>query len=219
MKDNKEDEKHKNCCKAQSPINIALNNLYEDRKAKAPIFDYKKSKIEITNNGDTILFNVDGENSIKVNNKDYPLIQFHYHALGEHTIDDKQNMLELHFVHQYSETDYVVIGAVYKKGNENKFLQKYLDKIPTSKGSYAPNELIDLFDMLPRNKNYYNYQGSLTTPPYSESVNWFLLEEPLEATKHQLEQFAKILNNNFRSLQDLNGREIKFIREQEHSKA
>ncbi len=221
MKDIKEQEKqsHKNCCQAQSPINIVLKNVREDKTLKAPVFNYEKSKIEITNDKGTFLFNVNGNNSITVNDKEYPLIQFHYHALSEHTLDDKHAMLELHFVHQYSETDYVVIGAIYKEGAENAFLKKYLEKIPVNQSSYSPNELVDLFEMLPKNKNYYNYQGSLTTPPYSEAVNWFLLEEPIEATKSQLEQFAKILNNNFRSLQDLNGREIKFVREQEHFKA
>lgn len=194
--------------KAQSPIDIVTKNSTKAAELVAPKFSYGQSKLAIINNSHTVQFNVSGDHKVTLNGKDYNLLQFHYHALSEHTIDGKHFPLEVHFVHQHADRDFAVLGLLFKEGQENELLKKYLDKFPTSKGEYKSEESIDLLSLFPTDKSYYNYKGSLTTPPCSEVVNWYVLKTPVTASKPQIEQFSKILNNNYRPIQAVNGRKV-----------
>ena len=119
----------------------------------------------------------------------------------------------MHFVHQHSDTDFAVLGLMFEEGKENQLFAKYLDKFPTVKGEYKSDETIDLLSLFPENKSYYNYKGSLTTPPCSEVVNWHVLKTPVTASKEQIKKFSKILNRNFRPIQPLNNRTVKVYSE------
>ncbi len=198
---------------SQSPINIINKSVIIGKDLVKPEFDYAKSKVNIINNGHTVQFNIDGGNNVNLNGKNYSLLQFHYHALSEHTIDGKHSPIEVHFVHKHSDTDFAVIGAVYIEGKENELLSNYLEKFPTNEGEFKSDKMIDLLKILPNNKSYYYYKGSLTTPPCSEVVNWYILNNPIEASKKQIEKFSTILNKNYRPVMPLNDREILLFRE------
>lgn len=199
--------------KAQSPINIISKNVISETNLITPKFSYGKSKVNITNNGHTVQFNIGGENSVNLNGKNYKLLQFHYHALSEHTIDGKHFPIEMHFVHKHSNTDFAVLGIMFTEGNENELFKKYLDKFPTEKGEYKTDKMFDLLSLFPENKSYYHYSGSLTTPPCTEIVSWYVLKNPVEASKEQIEKLSKILHNNYRPIMTLNDREIKLFEE------
>ncbi len=192
--------------KVQSPINIVTKNVSSENNLVAPKFNYGKSKVDIINNSHTVQFNISGDNVVNLNGKDYKLLQFHYHTKSEHTIDGKYYPIEVHFVHQHSASEFAVLGVMFEEGKENPLLTKYLDKFPKTKGTYKSEDMMDLLSLFPKNKSYFNYQGSLTTPPCSEVVNWHLLKTPLTASKAQIEQFSKIMDSNFRPIQPLNGR-------------
>ncbi|MCF6182847.1 carbonic anhydrase [Lutibacter sp.] len=210
-------ENWKNLCKGfsdcggkvQSPINIETKNILNENDLKAPKFSYGKSSVNIINNGHTVQFNVDGDNTVNLNGKDYKLLQFHYHAKSEHTINGNYYPIEVHFVHKHSDSDFAVLGIMFEEGKKNKLLAKYLDKFPTVKGEFKSEDIIDILSLFPKNTSYYNYKGSLTTPPCSEVVNWYVLKTPLTASKVQIEQFSKILNSNYRPIQLLNERIVK----------
>lgn len=193
---------------SQSPINILTKDVIMGDGLSSPKFSYGKSKVDIINNAHTVQFNIDGDNKVQLNNKSYQLLQFHYHALSEHTINDRYYPLEVHFVHKHSDTDFAVLGIMFIEGNENALFTKYLDKFPTSKGDYQSDDMIDLLSLLPANKSYYHYSGSLTTPPCSEVVNWYVLQKPLEASKEQIEKLSKILHDNYRPIMPLNDRKV-----------
>jgi carbonic anhydrase len=192
----------------QSPINIDTKNVVKAEKLLAPEFNYAVSKVAIINNGHTVQFNISGDNRVKLDNKSYKLLQFHYHTKSEHTVDGNYYPIEVHFVHQYADNDYAVLGVLFEEGVENELLKKYLPYFPTTKGIYNSEDTIDLNSLFPTDKSYYNYKGSLTTPPCSEVVNWYVLKTPLTASKEQIEQFSKILDNNYRPIQALNKRTV-----------
>lgn len=198
---------------SQSPINIVTTNIVSDSVLVAPKFSYDKSKVAIINNGHTLQFNIDEGSSVNLNGKEYQLLQFHYHALSEHTINGKYSPIEVHFVHKHSDTDFAVLGIMYKEGKENNLFTKYLNDFPTKKGNFKSDKTIDLLNLFPKNKSYFNYSGSLTTPPCSEVVNWHVLKTPVEASKEQIEAFSKILHNNFRPIQPLNDRTVRLYGE------
>ncbi|ALO14500.1 Carbonic anhydrase precursor [Salinivirga cyanobacteriivorans] len=190
----------------QSPIDIKEAVKGEDLKPLE--FEYGKTKVNIINNGHTVQFNIDKGSSMMVDGKKYDLLQFHYHATSEHTIKGEYSPLEVHFVHRHADDDFAVLGIMYEEGEANDLFNKYLKHFPADKGEYTSDEKFDLDALLPDNLSYYHYGGSLTTPPCSEVVSWYLLQNPLRASQEQIKDFSEILDKNFRPIQELNGRTI-----------
>ena len=119
--------------------------------------------------------------------------------------------MELHFVNQNANNQLAVLGLMIKEGASNPFLEKAWNVIPTEETTEAVNwtEPIDLISLLPKDKDSFRYNGSLTTPPCSEAVKWMVLEEPIEMSKEQIDKFREIFPDNHRPIQTLNEREVK----------
>ena len=203
-------EMENNVCggKVQSPIDIVTKDAKSNDKLSAIKFSYSDTGVDIVNNGPTIQFNVSGDNKVTIGEKEYKLLQFHYHAASEHTINGKQSPLEVHFVHKNTDTDYAVLGVMFEEGAENALFTKYMKDFPAEKGERKGEGKIDLARLFPKETGYYNYNGSLTTPPCSEVVNWYVMKNPVSASKDQLESFAKMLDGNFRPVMPIEGREV-----------
>lgn len=193
---------------AQSPINIVTEDVVQGAQLAPIELDYAAASADIINNGHTVEFRVAEGSSVNLDSKDYQLLQFHYHAQSEHTIDGKHAPMEVHFVHQHSDTDYAVLGVLLEEGIENALFTTYLDQFPASGQEYQSAETFDLMGLFPEDKSYFNYKGSLTTPPCSEVVNWYVLQTPISASKEQLDQFATILGHNYRPVKELNDRVV-----------
>lgn len=193
---------------AQSPIDINTTDTKADTSLSAFELKYTTSPVEIVNNGHTVQFNTFGNNILMIGKKEYKLMQFHYHALSEHTVNGKHFPLELHLVHKYSDTDYAVLGILFEEGDANDLFTEYLSKFPVEKGKFASKEMIELKTLFPSDLDYYHYKGSLTTPPCSEVVNWYVLKSPVKASKEQIAQFSKILHDNYRPVMPLNDRKV-----------
>jgi len=198
---------------SQSPVDIVTQKAVADNELVTPKFRYGKNKVNIINNHHTIQFNVGGNNKVYLNGKDYELLQFHYHALSEHTIDNQHFPIEAHFVHKHSDTDFAVIAVMLTEGEESKFFKRYLDQFPVEKWEYKTDEMFDLLSLFPENRSYYHYSGSLTTPPCTEFVSWYVMKNPVEASREQIEKFSEILHNNYRPVMPLNGRKVKIFEE------
>ncbi len=190
----------------QSPVNItgAISNSALSKL----IFNYSTTSAEIENNGHTIEFVCDPGSTLTIKGTPYALLQFHFHAESEHQLNGKKYPIEVHFVHKATDTDYAVVGIFFEEGAENSLFTKYLSHFPVSEGKYTDHAEIELAKLLPGNKSYFNYTGSLTTPPCSEVVNWYVLKQTVTASPVQVSQFKAILKNNFRNVQNLNGRKI-----------
>jgi carbonic anhydrase len=67
---------------------------------------------------------------------------------------------------------------------------------------------IDPSALLPATRGYFTYVGSLTTPPCTEGVRWFVLKSPLSLSEGQIATFAKLYPADARPVQPLNGREV-----------
>ena len=147
---------------------------------------------------------------IVVDNKEYKLVQFHFHTPSEHQFNGKNFAMELHFVHKDENNQLAGLGLMIKEGTENTYLKKAWNVLPTEKTieNVKLAEPIDLMSLLPKNKNSFRYNGSLTTPPCSEAVKWVVLKEPIEMSKEQIDKFRKIFPDNHRPVQPLNEREV-----------
>ena len=80
--------------------------------------------------------------------------------------------------------------------------------MPSKEGKAALKGKLDPVSMLPNSLAYYSYAGSLTTPPCSEGVTFYILKTPMEMSKAQLDQFKKLYPMNARPTFPLNGRQI-----------
>ncbi len=197
---------------SQSPINIVNAESSEDLK---PLFlDYSaKEKAQIVNNGHSIQVNYNSGIFILPDTNsyegiEYKIAQFHFHCGSENTVDGKQYPMEVHFVHLTENKDIAVVALFIEEGEENEFLKKILEEAP-KKGQNEFQEEIDINEFLPQNKSYWTFSGSLTTPPCSEGVKWFVLKTPVQASAEQIEKMASLMpENNFRPVQKLNDRKV-----------
>lgn len=196
--------------KRQSPIDINKEMIKNSDSLKSLYFDYKDASINIINNGHTIQVNSDNNSFALFQGKEFKLLQFHFHALSEHTVNGEHYAMEMHLVHQAEDGELGVVGVFFKVGEYNRTMQKVLKFMP--KDSDSKNEItnftINPTEFLPINRDYYHYLGSLTTPPCTQLVEWYVMKEPIEISQKQLEQFQRLYSKNYRPVTPLNGRVI-----------
>jgi carbonic anhydrase len=191
----------------QSPIDISAA---ETADLAAIEFHYAASHIDMVNNGHTIQVNYAGDSKVTVAGKTYTLLQFHFHSPSEHTINGKAADMVAHLVHQAEDGQLGVIGVLMNKGAENKTIASLWQHMPAKSGDHKKARLeINVADLLPADRSYFNYSGSLTTPPCSEGVNWMVLRQPVEVSAEQIAAFNKLFARSVRPVQSLNGRVVK----------
>ncbi len=202
------------CCEGTNQSPIDINNVLVSDIDDIE-FNYSSSVMNILNNGHTVQINYDSGSSIKIADKEYQLLQFHFHAPSEHAINSELAEAEAHFVHAHKtadgKTELVVVGVMIYEGEENLAFSDIIANLPKQTGSELSLEAsVNAEDLLPSNRQVYHYTGSLTTPPCSEGVNWNVMVEPISMSREQLDALSGVLHNNNRPLQPLNGREVYF---------
>lgn len=193
---------------AQSPVNIATSDAVE---ADLPALEINWSMpaTEVINNGHTIQVNFPEGNSVTIGDKTYNLAQFHFHHVSEHTVDGNPYPLEAHFVHFAPDgKSAAVVGVLFNTGDENETIETVWEAMPEHEGEATSEAAIDPTGMLPSDLGYYNYSGSLTTPPCSEIINWVVLKTPMTVSAEQISEFAELFTMNMRPVQPLNDRVV-----------
>lgn len=193
--------------KNQSPIDIR-----ESFDAELPeiAFNYKPSPLKALNNGHTFQVNYQGGSFIEIDDQRFQLKQFHFHSPSENLIGGKAYPLEMHLVHANEKGDLAVVAVLFEEGKENVFLKapwQHLPETPGDEQTYT--EQIDASNVLPSNRGYYRFSGSLTTPPCSEGVRWLVLKHPAHASQEQIAKFKEAMHHpNNRPVQSLNARAV-----------
>ena len=222
----------------QSPVDINLTSLLVNNELIDPIllnFDQSFNGT-FTNNGHSVRFDPspDSPEAFFQNHLGiYKLVQFHFHwgptnAEGsEHTIDGGDESGELHFVCKKetgASTDgdaYAVLGVflighmlIPLKGSWEELFYN----MPIRNHDINPVQGVRLNEFLPRSftlNRYYHYEGSLTTPPCSEVVQWFMLRSPVYVPKTFMNKLRNVegstgqaLTMNYRYTQPLKGRRV-----------
>ena len=196
--------------KVQSPIDIR-----DAKSADLPAlkFDYKPAPLKVIDNGHTIQVNYAPGSTIDVGGKRYELLQFHFHKPSEEKIDGKAHAMVAHLVHKGSDGALAVVAVLLDKGHDNATIHAIWSHLPKQKEKeVATTATIDAAALLPADKGYYTFEGSLTTPPCSEGVRWFVLKRPMTLAASELTAFAKLYPMNARPTQPLNGRALEATR-------
>jgi carbonic anhydrase len=194
---------------AQSPINI-LTRIVEHGDHDI-VLHYQPSREHIVNLGHTIEADFEPGSSMEYDGLLYELKQLHFHTPAEHLVDGITYPMELHMVHtlQNRPDKYLVVGILFKEGSHNGFIEEILSRVPAEAGARFDGSMqINALDVLPVVDGYYHYEGSLTTPPYSETVTWLVMKDSHEAAAGQIERLNRLEGNNARHIQDLHGRHI-----------
>lgn len=193
--------------KNQSPIDLAG---FVEADLKPLTLSYSAGASEILNNGHTVQVNYAPGSSLTVDGRSFELKQFHFHSPSENKINGKQFPLEGHLVHADKDGNLAVVAVMFAEGADNPLLAKLWEKMPGKKGDKsALASGLSVAQLLPANKDYYRYSGSLTTPPCSEGVRWLVVKAPSSASKAQIEKFSKAVGvANNRPIQGLNARAV-----------
>lgn len=178
--------------KGQTPIDLT-KGAPSDISLGQLVFKYQPIPLEIVNNGHTIQVEVKSDSSLSAVGTKWRLLQFHAHASSEHTVDKKSFALEIHFVHRNDKGNLAVVGVLFDVGKENAALAPYFDHAPKEKGpaKLVQGKSLDLGKIFGPKAAYYHYQGSLTTPPCTEGVEWFVLQEVQQISAAQLAKFTE----------------------------
>lgn len=191
---------------SQSPIDIK-KTITADVEPLSIL--WRRSTVTAVNNGHTIQVNVPPGNLMSRGGKFYELLQFHFHAPSEHTVDGKVYPMEVHFVHREQGTDnLVVVGVLADTGMPNVAMSQLARNFPMKAGDEVEVERVSPRELLPVGLSYWRYEGSLTTPPCTENVTWLVMREPLRVDGGDLMRFVSIYNGNSRPVRDPNRRFI-----------
>lgn len=207
------DPKYATCAsgKRQSPIDIREGIKVDLESIQ---FDYKWSQFRIIDNGHTVQVNVGEGSTITVMGRTYQLVQFHFHRPSEERVRGKTYDMVAHLVHKDYDGHLAVVAVLMEKGGtEHPLIQTLWNNMPLEVGQdLAPSTAIDLNRILPEERSYYTYMGSLTTPPCTEDVLWMVFKKPIIVTDQQVAIFSKLYRNNARPVQPANDRLVKETR-------
>ena len=204
----------------QSPINIDPTQTVRRRTPSVRTI-YRSVPLNVQNNGHTIQVNYAPGSMMKIGKKAYYLLQFHFHAGSENTVgvdgvDEHRAAAEVHFVHMNSKGKLGVLGVFIEKGRKNPALEAILKTHDLDEiGKHDIEAPIKIQSLLPgRNVNaYYNFPGSLTTPPCTEGVNWYVAKKPVHASEAQIQALRDLMwhdgYENYRSTQPRNDRVVR----------
>ncbi|MBC7918218.1 MAG: carbonic anhydrase family protein [Rhodoferax sp.] len=196
--------------KRQSPINIEDGATLQG-PAEPIQFSYLPSNASVVNNGHTIQVDVLGENSITVRGSNYRLLQFHFHTPSEEQINFKRYPMVAHLVHKNAEGQLAVVAVLLEQGSANALIDRVWTYMPLDANDRVrmPADALNLADLLPKDQRYYQFMGSLTTPPCTEGVLWLVMKQPVPISKAQMRLFQQLYPNNARPVQPLNGRPVR----------
>lgn len=195
--------------KAQSPIDIRTASAKLET-LPALSFDYRPGPLHILDNGHSVQVDVEPGSSLTIGRDRYSLVQFHFHKPSEEAIDGRHYAMVAHLVHRDSTGRIAVVAVLLKAGAENPLIDKLWRNVPSEKGHEERLDAVTISpgQLLPVNRAYFTYQGSLTTPPCTEGVRWIVLKTPNSVSVGQIIGFGKFYRMNARPVQPANGREV-----------
>ena len=191
----------------QSPIDIRSGVKVDLEPIQ---IDYRPSGFSVVDNGHTIQVNIEGGNSIEVQGRRYDLLQFHFHRPSEERIEGRQFDMVAHLVHKDPEGRLAVIAVLLDRGSAHPLVQQVWNNLPLEKGTeMRVRNGLDMNHLLPADRRYFTYMGSLTTPPCSEGVLWLVMQQPVNLATDQINVFSRLYPMNARPIQSAAGRLIK----------
>ncbi len=200
----------------QSPIDLTAPDTFvtaavtRDYEPASLSVVRKEHVVDVLDNGHTIQVTYDEGSTLTLEGTEYGLVQYHFHMPSEHTVDGQHSAMELHLVHQSDAGGLAVIGVLVDEGEYNALAAPLVEAIPEVPGDSVRFEDVtfEIDELLPDDPRYYGYEGSLTTPPCTEGVQWLVMLEHGYASAEQLARFEAVMHDNNRPVQPRHGRRL-----------
>ncbi|EKB17868.1 carbonic anhydrase [Aeromonas veronii] len=191
----------------QSPVD--LSGLVKAKLAPL-VLHYQAGGNTVVNNGHTVQVGYAPGSTLQLDGTRFELKQFHFHAPSENLIEGKSYPLEGHLVHVSDKGEIAVVAVMFEAGKANPALAAAWGELPAKVGEIHPLKApLSAEQLLPENRDYYRFSGSLTTPPCSEGVRWLVMKQPVEVSQAQIDTFKAVMHHpNNRPVQPLNGRVV-----------
>jgi len=199
---------------SQSPIDIVTDEVITADLPNLK-FQTRPTPLRVLNNGHTVEVIAPGGSIMRFRDQTFTLKQYHFHAPSEHTINGEHAELEVHFVHADGAGQLAVLGVLIEEGSEDNpvFLSILEDQAPTKAGEEKvfSDIKVDVGDYFPdsiEDDDYFMYDGSLTTPPASEGVRWFVCAKPVHLSRRQIDVLKSLYFHNNRPVQPVRTRTV-----------
>jgi carbonic anhydrase len=203
------DESFEMCAKGRNQSPISLTDFIE---ADLPplAFSYGAAAKDILNNGHTIQVSFEKGSTLTVDQTDFTLLQCHFHAPSEHHVHARPFPMEAHLVHADDKGNLAVVAVLFEIGAANALLETFWKQMPQEAGQQRNlSEVHTVTGLLPQDRDYYRYNGSLTTPPGTEGVRWLIMKAAVTASEAQIKAFEHVMHHpNNRPIQPTNARVI-----------
>lgn len=202
--------------KKQSPINIETDQARKS-SLKPVQFSYKSSPIRVYNTGYSLSLPYQSGSYVKTHGHKYELSEIILRSPSEHRINGKAFDMEVQFVHRTRNKKWLTLSVLIEKGEPNEFFQKIWNEFPNHEKedpkksraiAKSRTPKISAFDLLPKRKTYYQYEGSHPYPPCKEEVEWHVLSQPIELSEEQIDEFRNYYDHNVRPIQNTHGRRV-----------
>lgn len=200
----------------QSPIDINAQDTKFEQLSPMTFNLSSDTTLSVINNGSPDVTktaaraNVSaGAGSVTVDGDTYQLSQFHFHTPAENLENGKTYPMEMHLVFSDANNNLLVVGRWIEQGAANSALDPiFMDLPKTTTQTHVFNHF-DLNALIPDNLESFRYDGSLTTPPFSEGVKWIDLAQPLQMSAAEINAYSSLFpNGDAREIQALNGRVV-----------
>jgi carbonic anhydrase len=174
------------------------------------MFDYHAAPLKIADDGHTVRVRFGKGSQLLIGAQRYTLQQFHFHTPGGDRIAGEEFPMVAHLLHKSQSGQLLAVAVMFRVGAENSLLTSLLPLIPTKvDGDHTKPEIaIDASALLPSSRGYFRYQGSVTSPPCTEGVDWIVMKQPLELSSTQLASYRKRFADNARAVQPLHQRVV-----------
>ncbi len=189
----------------QSPIDVQTESAAVEELDPLE-FSWGGGDLKVEDTGLGFMATPNGEHMLMVGDDTYKLLQFHAHTPSEHMVDGKSFPMEIHFVHQNDAGELAVVGVMFEEGATSA---QYAPVVASAAAGGGSATLDDILALLPSERAYFTYAGSLTTPPCSEGVRWILLKESMELGADQIKVFADAHGTTNRPVQPLGARVVR----------
>jgi carbonic anhydrase len=172
-------------------------------------FHYRSGLITLVNNGHTLEGNVEPGSYLIVDGDRYDLIDFQFRHPSEQAVKGQLSDMEVQLLHKNAEGKMAMVSIRMNEGHPNVVLAALWPFLPTQAGkSTKTTDMVNPAGFLPADRGYWTYQGSLTTPPCTEGVQWFAFKQEIELSRDQLQAFGALYTRNSRPLQPPHDRKI-----------
>ncbi len=191
----------------QSPIDIVPNR--HDRSSPLS-FDYRSATLRIVNDGHTVRVRFSNGSRMFVGAEALVLQQFHFHIPAGDKVRGTEFPMAMHFLHKSRSGQLVSLVVLFRLGTENPTLAELLPLMPSSAGGEqpVPAREVNPASLLPAERGYFAYDGSLTAAPCTEGVRWIVMQHPLELSAGQLAALSRLFPPNGRPVQPRHGRVV-----------